>query len=65
MAVIIENMQMPEKCLECKFYRQTAPYEIPCCMFGGYVRNPYKREDFCPLTEYRDPTVWDRPENCY
>ena len=54
MSVIIKNMEMPRNCLGCKFYKQSAPYEIPCCMFGGYVRNPYIREEFCPLVENKD-----------
>lgn len=65
MAVIIENMNMPKRCLDCPFYHHNAPFEIPYCQFGGYVKYPYVKEEFCPLKEYRDPTVWDRPENCY
>ena len=57
MAVIVTNMNMPACCCDCEFYIHNAPFEIPRCQFGGYVKNPYIREEFCPLEEYIDQSV--------
>lgn len=53
MSVLIKNMEMPQKCGQCKLYH--AEYPMYCMAVEGHrtVGAPYgmQRPDWCPLVE--------------
>lgn len=57
MSVIIKNMEMPQKCGQCKLYH--AEYPMYCMAVEGHrtVGAPYgmQRPDWCPLVEVKEP----------
>lgn len=57
MSVLIKNMEMPQKCGQCKLYH--AEYPMYCMAVEGHrtVGAPYgmQRPDWCPLVEVKEP----------
>ena len=57
MSVLIKNMEMPQKCGQCKLYH--AEYPMHCMAVEGHrtVGAPYgmQRPDWCPLVEVKEP----------
>lgn len=57
MSVLIKNMEMPQKCGQCKLYH--AEYPMYCMGVEGHrtVGAPYgmQRPDWCPLVEVKEP----------
>lgn len=57
MSILIKDMEMPQKCGQCKLFH--AEYPMYCMAVEGHrtVGAPYgmPRPDWCPLVEVKDP----------
>ena len=66
MSVLIKNMKMLENCRTCPFAERVPPGRTRCLITCRFLADGYKapspeRNEFCPLVEQPEPTLYGYP----